>query len=238
MGILGRMDRPLRLVLVRHGETPRNKHKASLYFADEAERSILPDVSYVDMPLTGEGRRQAEATGAALRARFGVPDCMYHSGFRRTVETATGILSAYDAPERARIRIQENTFVRERDSGYTYNMTTEEAERAFPWLPDYWRTHGSFYARPPGGESFADVVRRVYLFLDMLFRDCEARTVFVVTHAGTKRCFRYLLERWSHEEMEASQGTENCGVTVYGYSEAARRLVLEEASSVYWRQRA
>jgi broad specificity phosphatase PhoE len=235
MGILGRMDRPLRLVLIRHGETPRNRHKTSLYFADEAARSILPDVSYADMPLTEKGRRQAKVTGAALRGRFGVPDCVYHSGFQRTVETTAGILSVYGPAEREHIRITENTFVRERDSGYTYNMTTEEATRAFPWLADYWRTHGGFFARPPGGESFADVVRRVYLFLDMLFRDCEARTVFVVTHGGTKRCFRYLLERWSHEQMEASQGAENCAVTVYGYSEEEKRLMLEEANAVYWR---
>jgi broad specificity phosphatase PhoE len=230
------MDRPVRLVLIRHGETPRNKHKGSLYFTDEAARSSLPDVSYAAMPLTAEGRRQAEATGDGLRARFGVPDRLYHSGFRRTAETKDGILSAYNPAERERIRVFENTFLRERDSGYTYNMTAEEATRAFPWLADYWRTHGNFYGRPPGGESFADVVRRVYLFLDMLFRDCEASTVFVVTHGGTKRCFRYLLERWSPEQMEASQEVENCGVTVYGYSEEARRLVLQELSTVYWRQ--
>ena len=236
MGILGQMDRPLRLVLVRHGETLRNRVKTALYFADDDERRGLPDVAYTDMPLTEEGRRQAEATGSALRERFGVPGCLYHSGFRRTVETMTGILTAYDAAERERIDIRENTFVRERDTGYTYNMTAGEAEIAFPWLQEYWRTHGNFYARPPGGESFADVVRRVYLFLDMLFRDSEGKTVFVVTHGGTKRCFRYLLERWSHEDVETAQGAENCGVTVYRYSEEAKRLLLEEANSVYWRR--
>ena len=35
--------------------------------------------------------------------------------------------------------------------------TKEEAEKSFPWLREYWETFGGFFARPPGGESLADV---------------------------------------------------------------------------------
>ena len=53
-------------------------------------------------------------------------------------------------------------------------------------------------ARPPGGESLADVVARVHTFLGTLFRDRGGQKILVVTHGGTIRCFRFLLERWGY----------------------------------------
>lgn len=233
---LGGMERPLRLVLIRHGESARNAAKGDAVFFTEDGRRLVNHLSDTDNLLTENGWRQARETGAALRERFGVPDCLYHSGYRRTVDTATGILSAYDASERARIETCANIFIRERDNGYTFNMTAEEATAAFPWLQDYWQTYGNFYARPPGGESLADVVQRTYLFLDMLFRAREGKLIFVVTHGGTTRCLRFLLERWTHAEAAAAPAPDNCGVTVYSYDKAKRRMALEEFNSVYWRQ--
>ena len=97
--------------------------------------------------------------------------------------------------------VRHHLFLRERDAGWTYDMTTTEAEAAFPWLQGYWDTFGRFFARPPGGESLAEVAARVYLFLGMLFRDRPQQRILVVSHAGTLRVFRYLLERWSHDEF-------------------------------------
>lgn len=233
---LGNIERPLRLVLVRHGESARNAAKREAFFLTEQARQLVAQFSYADNPLTENGWRQARETGAVLRERFGVPDCLYHSGFRRASDTAAAIVGAYDPAEQACIEMCTNIFIRERDTGYGYNMTAQEADRAFPWLQEYWAMCGGFYARPPGGESLADVVQRVYLFLDMLFRSREGKLIFVVTHSGTTRCFRFLLERWTHAEVEAAAGTENCGVTVYGYDAERRRMVLEEANTICWQR--
>lgn len=234
MDHLGDMERPLRLVLIRHGESARNQAKGGAVFLTEEGRQLIAQVSDVDNPLTENGWRQARETGAALRERFGVPDCIYHSGYQRTADTTAGILSAYDAGEQARIEVSTNIFIRERDTGYTFNMTSDESTKSFPWLQEYWQTYRGFYARPPGGQSFADVVQRVYLFLDMLFRAREGRVVFAVTHGGTMRCFRFLLERWTHSEVEVALSPANCGVTVYNYDQARRQMVLEEFNSVCW----
>ena len=56
---------------------------------------------------------------------------------------------------------RRNFYIRERDPGYTYDMTEAEAGSAFPWLAEYWQTFGGFFSRPPGGESLADVAARV-----------------------------------------------------------------------------
>ena len=114
-------------------------------------------------------------------------------------------------------------------------MSKTEIEEHFPYLQPYWDTFGGFFSRPPGGESLADVTRRVYLFLNTLFRDRGGQKVLVVTHGGTLRCFRFLLERWNYEqalEWEPGQRPENCGVTIYKYSQQKERLLLEDYNFV------
>jgi broad specificity phosphatase PhoE len=236
------MHPPSRLVLVRHAESERNvAKKGSVFFADDESRRAVHGVPDDAIPLTAEGRRQAERTGEALRARFGAFAYVYNSGYRRTVETMEGILRAFPDSERAATEVRQNVFIRERDTGYAYDMTTAEAEAAFPWLSEYWETSGPFFARPPGGESVAQVCERVHLFLDMLSRERAGQQVLVVTHGVTLRAFRFLLERWTYDEVVTrfrQDPPHNGSVTVYEHDPGAGRLVLREYNTVYWREAA
>jgi broad specificity phosphatase PhoE len=231
-------DRPSLLVLVRHAESARNvAKKGNRFFLDDESRKAVQGVADHQVPITDEGRRQAELTGRALSSDFGVFDYVYHSGYRRTQETAEHLLAAYTDEERKSMRVRHHLFLRERDAGWTYDMTTTEAEAAFPWLQSYWDTFGRFFARPPGGESLAEVATRVHLFLGMLFRDRPRRRILVVSHAGTLRVFRYLLERWSHDEFIErweSEHVPNCAVTSYAFDPAAGRLQLRALNVVHW----
>ncbi len=217
-------ERPACLVLVRHAQSARNvAKKGNMFFLDDEMRKAVQGIADHHVPITDEGRRQAEVTGQALRAEFGTFDYVYHSGYRRTQETAEHLLAAYTPEEREAMRVRHHLFLRERDAGWTYDMTTAEAAAAFPWLQGYWDTFGRFFARPPGGESFADVAERVYLFLGMLFRDRPQQRVLVVSHGGTLRVFRHLLERWTPDEFVARWDTEpvaNCAVTSYTFDAA------------------
>jgi broad specificity phosphatase PhoE len=79
------------------------------------------------------------------------------------------------------------------------------------------------------------MTNRVHTFLDTLFRDRAGKKVFVVTHGGTIRCFRFLLERWNYERAlrwPEGERPKNCGITVYRYDEKAERLVLGEYNIV------
>jgi len=74
--------------------------------------------------------------------------------------------------------------------------------------------------------------------LNTLFRDRAGKRVAVVTHGGTIRAFRFLLERWTYEQAlrwPEGQSPENCGVTVYELDEEKRRLILKEYNTVLWR---
>ncbi len=197
------MNRPALLVLVRHGQSERNviKKHNRFYLDDEARKSVqgVPDHK---IKLTEEGHRQAKVTGVAVRDAFGSFDHVYHSGYRRTIETTDGILAAYPADERERMRVRHHLFIRERDGGHAYDMTDAEATAAFPWLQESWNTFGPFFARPPGGESLAQVCERVFTFLQKVARTMAGKRVLVVTHGGTLWCFRYVLEGWTYEEAE------------------------------------
>ena len=231
-------DRPSVLVLVRHAESARNvARKGNRFFLDDESRKAVQGVPDQSVPITDEGRRQAQMTGLAIRSEFGTFDYVYHSGYRRTQETAEHILAAYTPEERDAIRVRHHLFLRERDAGWTYDMTTAEAEAAFPWLQGYWDTFGRFFARPPGGESLAEVAERVYLFLGMLFRDRPGQRILVVSHGGTLRVFRYLLERWSHDEFLErweSEPVDNCAVTAYAHDRASGRLMLRALNVMHW----
>ena len=149
-GLNMRVERPSLLVLVRHAESARNvAKKGSRFFLDDESRKAVLGVADHHVPITDEGRRQAELTGRALRSDFGAFDYVYHSGYRRTQETAEHLLAAYTDEERKAMLVRHHLFLRERDAGWTYDMTTTEAEAAFPWLQGYWDTFDRFFARPP-----------------------------------------------------------------------------------------
>lgn len=230
--------RPELLVLIRHGESARNLAKAgSIYFPSEEARAPVQGIPDHKIELTPHGHQQAQATGIELRKRFGVPDYVYHSEYARTVQTMEGILEAYTEAERDSMQIRSNLYLRERDPGYTYDMTDGEVDRHFPYFKAYWDMKGGFFARPPGGESLADVVQRIQAFLDTIFRDREGQRVFVVMHGLVLRCFRYLLEHWTYEQGEAwpeGQEPKNCGITVYARNKETGRLELQEYNTVCW----
>ena len=232
-----RAGRPALLVLVRHAESERNvAKKGNRFFLDDEARKAVQGVADHRTALTPRGRVQAAATGSALRDSIGTFDYAYHSGYRRTRETLDGLLAAYDDEARARTQVRHHLFLRERDTGHTFDMTTAEAEAAFPWLQDYFSTYGTIFARPPGGESMADVAQRVYLFLGMLFRERPGQRVLVVTHGGTLRMFRMVLERWDWDEAEIrfhADAVPNASVTTYAFDPAAGRLMLQSLARVH-----
>lgn len=224
-----RLNRPSLLVLVRHGESLRNitPKRNRFYLDDEARRPVkgMPDHK---VPLTDKGWEQARAAGLVVRNTFGVFDDVIHSGYRRTIETTEGLLEAYTREERARMRVRHHLFIREREQGHVYDMTDAEAAAAFPWLQDYWQMFGPFFARPPGGESLAQVCERVYTFLQKMARTMAGRRVLLVSHGGTIWCFRYVLERWTYEEAEERFRTEsipNASIVSYRLDKTANRLV-------------
>ena len=232
-------DRPAALVLVRHAEARNVARKGNRFFLDDESRKAVQGVPDQSVPITDEGRRQAQMTGLAIRSEFGTFDYVYHSGYRRTQETAEHILAVYTPEERDAIRVRHHLFLRERDAGWMYDMTTAEAEAAFPWLQGYWDTFGRFFARPPGGEEPGRSGGARGPVSGHAIQYWPGQRILVVGHGGTLRVFRYLLERWSHDEFLErweSEPVDNCAVTAYAHDRASGRLTLRSLNVMHWRR--
>ena len=71
----------------------------------------------------------------------------------------------------------------------------------------------------------------------MLFRDRPQQRVLVVSHGGTLRVFRHLLERWTPDEFVSrwdSEPVPNCAVTSYTFDPTAVRVALRTLNAVHW----
>jgi probable phosphoglycerate mutase len=153
---------PTTLQLVRHGVTQHSvEHRFSGLHGE-------------DPGLIELGRRQAEAAAEEL-ARRGGTDVLVTSPLRRTRETAVILGEALGLPEPIVV-----DGLAEADFGAWDALTYAEVKQRWPDELAAWLA--STEVAPPGGESFADVRRRVeQARLDLLARFPRQR-VLVVSH--------------------------------------------------------
>jgi broad specificity phosphatase PhoE len=183
--------RPLRIVLLRHGESEAN--------VDQTVFERVPDHA---ISLTANGREQAVAAGKDLRVQFQEqPVRVYVSPYRRTLQTLDA-LGLDDLVETTR----EEPRLREQDwANFQYSQDIARQRRL---RDDY----GHFFYRFTDGESGADVYDRVSTFLETLHRDWDAknspRNVLIVSHGLTMRLF---CMRWFHWSVQFFESLSNPG---------------------------
>ncbi|HZW72618.1 MAG TPA: histidine phosphatase family protein, partial [Caldimonas sp.] len=116
--------------------------------------------------------------------------------------------------------------LREKEFGILDRMTTFGIREKYPELAEQRHHVGKFYFRPPGGESWCDVILRLRSFLDMLAREHRGDRVLVVGHQVIVNCMRYLLERLDERQILAIDrlgDVPNCGITSYEFDPHAGR---------------
>ena len=83
---------------------------------------------------------------------------------------------------------------------------------------------GKFYHRPPGGESWCDVILRLRSALETISLHHGGRRVLILTHQVVVLCVRYLLENLTEDAVLAidrEKDVANCGVTEYRFDPSA-----------------
>lgn len=145
------------LVLVRHGQTAVN-----------AEGRLQ---GRIDAPLTDLGRRQAEASGAALTG--GDIARVVVSPLLRARQTA----EAFGLPASVPVEVDERWI--ELDYG-EWDGRPLRSMASEGW--DAWRADPSF--APPGGESLVALAERVRAACADLAEDARERDVVVVSHVS------------------------------------------------------
>jgi broad specificity phosphatase PhoE len=208
---------PERLWIVRHGESAGNVAR------DAAHAAGLPIIDIggrdADVPLSPLGEQQARALGRWFSAMPSDerPNVVLVSPYRRAMQTAHLVREAgglsEDAPE---FVIDER--LREKEFGILDRLTRSGIERDYPQQAEFRKLLGKFYHRPPGGESWCDVILRLRSALDTMSLHYDGCRVLVVGHQVVVLCLRYLIEQMTEEQIlavDAAADVANCSVTEY-----------------------
>ncbi|WP_245161077.1 histidine phosphatase family protein [Blastococcus sp. CT_GayMR16] len=203
---------PSVLWLVRHGESMGNVADANAQKAGAGRLDL--DIRDPDVPLSDNGRSQAEALGRWLAKlpEEERPTAALSSPFARALTTAQLATAGLD------VRVRTDERLRERDFGAFDGMTGAGIREQYPDEAGRRDLLGKFYYRPPGGESWADVALRIRSLLatEGLRHDCER--LIVVAHQAVIMVFRYVLEELTEQELLAVDKEEqvaNASLTRY-----------------------
>jgi len=209
---------PSRLWLVRHGQSAGNVARDLAHAS--GEHRIAIDGRDVDVPLSELGYAQADALGRwfARGEGNGRPDVILCSPYVRARETARRFRDAGGADAQETICADER--LREKEFGILDGLTTAGIHAVQPEQAEFRRLLGKFYHRPPGGESWCDVIFRLRSLMDTVSLHYAGRDVMIVAHQVVVLCLRYVIENLSEEEILAidkSGDVANCSITEYAH---------------------
>ncbi|MGK5033308.1 histidine phosphatase family protein [Janthinobacterium sp. MDT1-19] len=159
---------------MRHGQSTGNVARD----AAEAEKQSLIAIAErdVDVPLSGLGARQAQALGDwfATLPLEQQPTFVLYSPYVRAQQTAQAMLERIDAGSLASVVADER--LREKEFGIFDRLTAHGIASKYPELHEQRQHVGKFYVRPPGGESWCDVILHLRSVLDTVTREYRGRT--------------------------------------------------------------
>lgn len=217
---------PQTLWIVRHGQSAGNVARD----AAEAAGQAVIDIEFrdIDTPLSELGAAQSRALGRwfGRLPPHERPQVVLCSPYVRALETARILAEAAGGWDGA-VRTRQDERLREKEFGILDRLTRHGIASKHPELHAQRGHVGKFYFRPPGGESWCDVILRLRSLTEMLTREYAGQRVLVVAHQVVVNCMRYLIEGMDERQIlviDAAGDVPNCGVTSYRLDEAGRHL--------------
>jgi broad specificity phosphatase PhoE len=213
---------PQTLWVVRHGQSAGNVAR------DAAEAASLPLIDIVtrdvDTPLSALGEQQARALGRWFRdlPPEEQPNVVLSSPYLRARATARLVLETASLGSDLELFMADER-LREKEFGILDRLTKFGIVQRYPELAKQRSHVGKFYFRPPGGESWCDVILRLRSILDTIVREHRRERVLIVSHQVIVNCMRYLLERMDESQILAidrAGDIPNCAVTAYEFDAA------------------
>ncbi|MGN0702850.1 MAG: histidine phosphatase family protein [Lentihominibacter sp.] len=182
-----------RIFLVRHGET--RQHEEPMF------------IGQYDVPLSDEGRTQAEVLGREIAAamkedveaealgmdKFGkepMPaiERIYCSDLSRARETADIICECVNKILPAPVEVKVDSGLREISLGEWDGQPISQIRREFP--EEYRRRGENIFThkiRKGGGENFYDLQYRVLAAFREILRNDDAKDIIIIAHSGVLR---------------------------------------------------
>lgn len=191
------------LILERHAESMAN---LACVFAGQ---------SYHD--LTPKGRQQAELTACHIAAHYPI-DMIIASDLSRTRQTAASV------SKKTGLAVHTDPELREILAGDWEGVTFDRLAELYPEKYDRW-VHDIGNAGCPGGESAADLSRRILAALTRIAEENDGKTVLVVTHATPIRSAVCAFRGKPVSEMKDIPWVSNASLTVVEYENGHWNLV-------------
>ncbi|MEK7537691.1 MAG: histidine phosphatase family protein [Patescibacteria group bacterium] len=198
----------MKCILVRHGETDRNKNKHA------------PGVAST-IGLNDTGRLQAKAVAQRLRDEH--IDVIYCSNLPRAQETADIIAEHH--PQTARLVDRD---IRERDTGVFASRTVAEREEAE-------KSSGLGFRdwKPEGGESLRDVKHRAATWLTRVKERPDHETILVVSHGFFLYSVLELMVEGGADVEREDFSMSNGGLTILNIHPEGRTEVVHLNETSY-----
>jgi broad specificity phosphatase PhoE len=218
---------PTLLWVVRHGQSAGNVARDAAHDA-KLDRIALTSRD-VDVPLSDLGREQSRSLGRwfAAQPEDRRPNALLVSPYCRAIETGSLIRQCGGVGDDVPLCIDER--LREKEFGILDGFTHLGVANYHPEQAEFRRLLGKFYHRPPGGESWCDVILRLRSMLDTVSLHYAERRLLIVAHQVVVLCLRYILENLDEAKILAIDGlgdVANCAVTEYRLDPAEQKLVL------------
>ncbi|GAA3348056.1 histidine phosphatase family protein [Amorphoplanes nipponensis] len=200
------------LGVIRHGQSTGN------VIAQDAETGGLEAIDIperdADVPLSGTGRDQAGAVGSWVGELKPDerPQVAIVSPYLRARQTAELALAGTGIPAVVDERL------RDRELGVLDLLTGRGVQARLPAEFARRARLGKFYYRPPGGESWADVLLRLRALLRELRDDHPGGRVLLFGHEATVLLVRYLAESLDEAELMAvahATAVANCSISTW-----------------------
>ena len=202
--------------IIRHGESVGNVAATTA----EEKGSDLIDIAErdADVALSDTGEKQAEAVAGWLGElpEDQQPHVVIVSPYVRARQTAEIALKGFDIP------VLRDERVRDRELGVLDLHTVHGIRSKFPEESERRQRLGKFYYRPPGGESWADVLLRIRSLLRDVAEDHPEQRVLFFAHDAVVSLFRYILEGLDEEELMTSAKKSpiaNCSISSWRWGD-------------------
>ena len=178
------------IYLIRHGESQAN------------ERDVF--LGHGDLDLTEKGKKQAELTAEYLKdCHF---DVIYSSDLLRAYHTAEATAKKVGLP------IIKAERLREIDAGEWDFKTFDDLEKEYQDSYGVWLSNIGL-SQPDGGDSVANLQKRVLGVLEEIAKKHVGQKVAVFTHATPIRCLQTYSENKTIEEMKDVAWVHNASVS-------------------------
>ena len=167
--------------ILRHGQTIYQTRKKDFVYPPFPEKPAIK--------LTKKGTRQIKAAAKKLK-KAGI-NLIFSSDFFRTMQTARIVAKWLSIK-----KINFDKRLRDGNLGIYRGGKKKEFYRVFP--PN---SHKFFYQRPPQGENWIDIQKRMVNFLKDIDKRYKDKTILIISHGDPLWLLDGAVKNWSIKKL-------------------------------------